>query len=246
MRVAVVTDIHGNLGALFAVLADLKTQAPDQVIFGGDAALFGAHALECWQRVLELGWPLVQGNTDRYLANPRPTLEAMRQTSPAAAEHLERNLAWARARLGERLIERMASMRTVVRVSSSAGPMVVVHAAPGDDEAGIYPDASDEQLADRLAGVDAQALACGHTHRAFVRHVGPLLLVNCGSVGRTYDGQPGQATYAMLDDASGRWSASIRRVPYDERAAHRETLARGVPLSAPFLDSLLTARDPAV
>ena len=246
MRVAVVTDIHGNLGAFFAVLADLKRQAPDQVIFGGDAALFGAHALECWQRVLELGWPLVQGNTDRYLANPRPTLEAMRRTAPAAAEHLERNLAWARARLGERLIERMASMRTVVRVSSAAGPLVVVHASPGNDEAGIHPDASDEQVDNQLATVAAQVLVCGHTHRAFVRHVGQLLVVNCGSVGRTYDGQPGQGTYAVLDDASGRWSAAIRRVPYDERAAHRETRARGVPLSEPFLDSLLTARDPAV
>jgi len=245
MRVAVVTDIHGNLGALFAVLADLKTQAPDQVIFGGDVALFGAHALECWQRVLDLGWPLVQGNTDRYLANPRRAVEAMRQTSPAAADHLERNLAWARARLGERLIERMASMRSVVRVSSAAGPMLVVHASPGNDEAGFLPDSSNEQLDARLATVATQVLVCGHTHRAFVRHVGQMLLVNCGSVGRTYDGQPGQATYAVLDDGSGRWSAEIRRVPYDERAAHRETRARGVPLSEPVLNSLLTGRDPA-
>ena len=245
MRVAVVTDIHGNLGAFFAVLADLRSQGPDQVIFGGDAALFGAHALECWQRVLELGWPLVQGNTDRYLANPVPALRAMRQTSPAAADHLERNLAWARARLGERLIDQMASMRTVVSVPSPAGSLVVVHATPGNDEAGVYPDASDELLDARLGAVDAQVLVCGHTHRAFVRHVGHLLVVNCGSVGRTYDGQPGQGTYAMLDDASGRWSAELRRVAYDERAAHREARARGVPLSEPFLESLLTARDPA-
>ena len=245
MRVVVVTDIHGNLGAFLAVLADLRTQAPDLVVFGGDAALFGAQGLECWQRVLELGWPLVQGNTDRYLVNPHAILRALRETSPPAAEHLERNLRWTRAQLGDRLVERMASMRTVIRVPSAAGPLVVVHAAPGNDEAGISPDATDEQLRPRIAPVDAQVLVCGHTHRAFVRHVGHMLVVNCGSVGRTYDGQPGQGTYAVLDDASGRWSAAIRRIPYDERAAHRDTRARGVPLSGPFLESLLTARDPA-
>ena len=97
MRVAVVTDIHGNLGALVRRAGGPQDgRRPTRSSSGGDAALFGAHALECWQRVLELGWPLVQGNTDRYLANPRPALEAMRQRSPAAAEHLERNLAWAR------------------------------------------------------------------------------------------------------------------------------------------------------
>ena len=245
MRLAVVTDIHGNLGAFLAVLADLRTQAPDLVVFGGDAALFGAHGLECWQRLLDLGWPSVQGNTDRYLVNPHPVLRGLRETSPAAADHLERNVAWTRAQLGDRLVERMASMRTVVRVPSAAGPLVVVHAAPGNDEAGIHPDASDEQLSPRIAAVDATVLICGHTHRAFVRHVGHLLVVNCGSVGRTYDGQPGQGTYAVLDDASSRWSATLRRIPYDARAAHRDTRARGVPLSEPFLASLLTARDPA-
>ena len=244
MRVAVITDIHGNIGALIAVLADLRRVAPDHVVFGGDVALFGSHGLECWQRVDDLGWTLVQGNTDRYLVNPGPKLRALRKSSVAMANSLQRTIEWTQEKIGDRLINRLATMPTVARLNSESGRLVVVHGAPGNDETGLFPDAPEAELQEHLRSVEAQVLVCGHTHRVSVRHVGKVLLVNCGSVGRSYDGQPGQGTYAVLDDVTGRWSASIRRVAYDQHAAYRQSLIRGVPLSTSNRKVLLTGAPP--
>ena len=77
MRIAVVTDIHGNRHALFAVLADLRRVGVDEVVFGGDAALFGSRPRECWERVQDLSWRCVQGNTDRYIVNLPSKLAAL-------------------------------------------------------------------------------------------------------------------------------------------------------------------------
>ena len=245
MRIAVITDVHGNLGALRAVLADLNRSEPDEVIFGGDVALFGSHGRECWQHVLDMNWRTVQGNTDRYLADPESKLQALRSTSPLAAEQLERNLAWGRAQIGDALIARMASMPTIVRIGSPAGKLVVVHGAPGNDEVGLNPDTTDSHLSQTIGTVDSAALVCGHTHRAFVRHVARMLIVNCGSVGRSYDGHPGQATYALLDDDAGRWAATIRQISYDHQKAHRQLKASGAPISPSIGNALLTALAPA-
>ena len=245
MRVAVVTDIHGNRAALFAVLNDLQGQAPDQIVFGGDAALFGSHPRECWQRVLDLGWPRVQGNTDRYIADPATKLATFGPDQAEQAEFLRRNIAWAERQLGDSLVAELRRMSHRAVVTSRAGTVLIVHGAPGDDETGLSRADSDEDLAANVGRIDAEVLVCGHTHTAFVRHVGDALLVNCGSVGRTHDGLPGQATYAVLDDSAGRWSATIRRVPYGHESAHRELLARQVPISEQFAATLLTGRSPS-
>lgn len=244
MRVAVITDIHGNIGALIAVLADLRRVSPDHVIFGGDIALFGSHGLECWQRVTDLGWALVQGNTDRYLVNPGPKLRTLRKSSVAMAKSLTRTIEWTQDQIGSQMVDQLATMPTVACMNSKIGPLIVVHGAPGNDETGLFPDASDDELEKHLRAVEAQVLVCGHTHRVFIRHVGKVLVVNSGSVGRSYDGQPGQGTYAVFDDVAGRWSASIRRVAYDEHAAYRQSVSRGVPLSDAVRKVLLTGCAP--
>ena len=100
MRVAVVTDIHGNRHALFAMLADLRRVGVDEVVFGGDAALFGSRPRECWERVLDLRWRCVQGNTDRYIVNLPSKLAALGDAEGAQARFLRTNVAWAAERLG--------------------------------------------------------------------------------------------------------------------------------------------------
>lgn len=244
MRVAVLTDVHGNRQAFEAALADLDRQTADAVIFGGDVSLFGAHPRECWERVRELGWRSVQGNTDRYIADLEDKLATLGPDQSGFAEFLRRNVAWARSELGDDLADALGEMTTSVRVDSAAGSLLVVHGVLGNDEVGLAPDDPDDAMATRLGDNEAAAVVCGHTHTAFVRHVGDALVVNCGSVGRSHDRQPGQATYAVLDDSSGRWSAAIRRVPYDHRAAHRAVRERGVPLPEVFAATLLTAVAP--
>ena len=244
MRIAVVTDIHGNRHALLAVLADLRRVGVDEVVFGGDAALFGARPRECWERVLDLGWRCVQGNTDRYLAN-RPAMEAAYDPSIPKHRFLRANLLWAIERLGASLVEALGAMATQVRIESPAGPLLVVHGSPGDDETGWSRD-DDEQTVARVIGpTEAAAVVSGHTHTAMIRHAGPVLAVNCGAVGRSHDGQPGLATYAVLDDAAGRWSAELRRVDYDHRSAYADIRDQGTPLTDEFASTLLTGDAPA-
>ncbi len=244
MRTAVVTDVHGNLHAFEAVLRDIDRVAPDTVVFGGDVALFGAHPRECWERVRDLGWPTVQGNTDRYINDLEGKLGSLGPDEASFASHLERNVGWTRDALGEALTHALGEMGTSVRLDSAAGTILVVHAVPGNDEVGLFRDDDDGAIAQKLGEPDTAVIACGHTHTAFVRHVGDALVVNCGSVGRSHDGQPGLATYAVLDDSAGRWSATVRRVPYDHQAAHRDLSRLGVPLSDAMAATLITAVSP--
>ena len=228
---------------MFAVLADLRRVGVDQVVFGGDAALFGSRPRECWERVLDLGWRCVQGNTDRYLAN-LPAMEALYDPAVPKARFLRANLHWTTERLGPALVRHLGEMARQVRIESSAGSLLVVHGSPGDDETGWSRD-DDEQLVARVIGpTEAAAVVSGHTHTAMIRHAGSVLAVNCGAVGRSHDGQPGLATYAVLDDAAGRWSAELRRVDYDSRSAYAEVKAFGVPLSEAFASTLLTGIAP--
>lgn len=245
MRVAVVTDIHGNRHALFAVLADLRRVGADEVVFGGDAALFGSRPRECWERVLDLGWRCVQGNTDRYIATLGPKLAAIGKPSSTPAGHMPVNVAWAAERLGPALVRKLGAMARQARIESPAGTLLVVHGSPGDDETGWSRDDDEATVARVIGDTEAAAVVSGHTHTATVRHAGNILAVNCGAVGRSHDRQPGLATYAVLDDSGGRWSAELRRVDYDCRGAHAEVQAFGVPLSEAFASTLLTGIAPS-
>lgn len=245
MRIAVVTDIHGNRHAMFAVLADLRRVGADEVVFGGDAALFGSRPRECWERVLDLGWRLVQGNTDRYIATLGPRFAAIGRSTNTPAGHMPTNVAWAAARLGPTLVRAMGAMPRQVSIQSPAGTLLVVHGSPGDDETGWSRHDDEATVGNVIGPTEAAAVVSGHTHTAMIRHAGRVLAVNCGAVGRSHDGQPGLATYAVLDDAGGRWSAEMRRVAYDYRGAHAELRALGVPLTDAFASTLLTGIAPA-
>ena len=244
VRIAVLTDVHGNGHALEAVLPDLARQAVDTVVFGGDAALFGSRPRECWERISAEGWPCVQGNTDRYIVDLSSKLATLGTEEAGFARFLQDNAAWTRDALGETAVREMDAMESEVRLDSPGGAVQVVHGVAGNDELGLLRDDSDNQISGKIGDMNSTVLVCAHTHTAFVRHVGEALIVNCGSVGRTHDGIPGIASYAVLDDGSGRWSAAIRRVPYDHLAAHAETLTLGVPIDDDFARTLLNGLQP--
>ncbi len=244
MRLAIVTDIHGNRHALLAVLEDLQRQRVDDVVFGGDAALFGSRPRECWECVLELGWHVVQGNTDRYIANLAEKLSTLADPAGIHAQFLRTNVDWVSNRLGPSLIQAMGEMTREIRFDSSAGTLLVVHGVPGDDEIGWARNDDEHEIATKLGKTDAAVVASGHTHTAAIRYVDNILAVNCGAVGRSHDGQPGLATYTVVDDSTGRWSANLRCVAYDEIAAHTDLITTGVPIPETFASTLLTGIGP--
>jgi predicted phosphodiesterase len=205
-------DVHGNLPALEAVLADARRAGADRWLLGGDYALFGGRPRETVEalRALEPAtW--IRGNGERWTADPSAAPE--NPVVPAAIEA-------AREALGEELVGDLASLPE----STYHGDMLVCHGSPKSDVRSFLPEPADDEE-ELLAGVDAPRVLFGHTHLPFARHsqVRGIELVNPGSVGLPFDGDT-RAAYALLHDDG---TIEHRRVAYDHAAsaAHVRSLA---------------------
>ena len=193
MRTAVIFDVHGNLAALEAVLAEAEAAGADGYAVGGDLALFGPEPAACVDRLRALpDAVLVQGNTDRYLAERR-------DMDPVP---------WTVAALGEDRLTWLAGLPT--RQELAAHDALVVHATPRGDEEVLNPDTPDAEAAAMVAGVRARTLLAGHVHLQYRRRVGDVEVVNPGSVGIPFDGDQ-RAAWALLDDGV----LELRRTAYD-------------------------------
>jgi putative phosphoesterase len=207
VRVAALYDIHGNLPALEAVLADLEEIGPDVVLVGGDVVL-GPFPRETLERLDELGERVVyiRGNTDRMLMGGPPESEA----SPWVARHT-----WVREQLTEEQVGRFAGLSdTSVIGVDGLGDVLFCHGSPRSDEEILTRATPPERLSDILTGVEQRVVVCGHTHVQFDRTLGGVRVVNAGSVGMPYEDQPG-AYWALFGP-----EVDLRRTEYDlERAA---------------------------
>jgi putative phosphoesterase len=209
MRVALVSDVHGNLTALEAVVVDLRRRGADLVVHGGDLGLMGPRPAEVVDRIRELGWPGVVGNTDELLWRPE---EHQRQLTraPKLAHLLELIFdAYApdtRGRLGE---ERVAWLQTLPP-EHRAEALTVVHAQPDDLWRAPMPDATDDELSETYKPLAADRVGYGHIHRPFARSLEGLTVANAGSVGLPWDSDP-RAAYLIFDDGI----PNLIRVEYD-------------------------------
>ena len=191
MRVAALYDIHGNLAALDAVLAEVDA---DVVVVGGDFVL-GPWPQETYERLrsLEGDVRFIRGNADREVVDDAPGLAPPELT------------AFVRERLSPDACEFLRSLP----LTESIGRVLFCHATPRNDEE-IYTRISpDESWRAALAGVDADVVVCGHTHVQFDRRIGDVRLVNAGSIGMPYEGEPG-AYWALLDGNE----VTLRRTEY--------------------------------
>lgn len=239
MRVAVLSDIHGNLLALEAVLADLEAAGgADAVVIAGDLCLDGPQPRQTLQRLRALGFPMVQGNTDRDLAlDPANTAE-----SEQAAL-----LAWARQELGE---DGLAYLRQLPFEYRVQGPdaeqaILIVHANPKNQDDPIRPFAPEAQIAPLLDAVpsDVAVVAFGHLHLPFTREVGELLLADISSVGLPKDGDR-RAGYGLITWADEGWSVEQRRVEYPVEEVVAQLRETAPPGADELIKTLLRARYP--
>jgi putative phosphoesterase len=208
MRIAVVSDIHGNLAALEAVLTDLRQTSPDLIFHGGDLPHGGSSPVAVLDRIRDLGWPGVLGNTDEMLFAPESLtnfaarLPQLKPMFDAIAEMA----VWTREALGPERIEWLRSL-PMRRVQ---GEMALVHAGPESTWSSPGPEASDRELEAVYSPLAKPVVVYAHIHRSFVRRLSGLTLVNTGGVSLSYDGDP-RAAYLLLDDGA----PCIRRVEYD-------------------------------
>jgi putative phosphoesterase len=204
---ALVYDVHGNLPALEAVLADAGDV--DRFILGGDFTLFGGWPLETIERLRDLPALWIRGNGERWTAEPADAPD--NPVLPAAIEA-------ARNALGIQLVNDLASLP----FSATDGDTLICHGSPVSDVRSFAPDASadDDEL---LGDTTAKRLIFGHTHLPFARTANGIELINPGSVGMPFDGDT-RAAYALIHD-DGR--VEHRRVAYDHEASAAKVRALG-------------------
>ena len=201
MRVAAIYDVHGNLPALEAVLADIDAERVDAVVSGGDlvAGPFPADALALLESRADVRF--LCGNADRLV------LEGV-------DEH-EQDWAAPRERLGERALETIRSWPLTVELEiEGLGRILFCHAVPSADEPIFTRITPDDEVAQLIGDVAADLVVCGHTHAQFDRRLASgLRIVNAGSVGMPYQGRRG-AFWALLGP-----EVELRCTEYDTEAA---------------------------
>ncbi|HEY7179078.1 MAG TPA: metallophosphoesterase family protein [Gaiella sp.] len=224
MRVAALYDVHGNLPALEAVLADPRCAEADTIVCGGDLVV-GPYPAECLDTLEALGARarFVTGNCDR---------EAVE--TPEGGE-LGAAARWSNERLGPERVARVARWPLTVELDvTGLGRVLFCHATPTSDLPILTRVTPDEDVARELGSVSAGVVVCGHTHVQYDRRVADVRLVNAGSVGMPYEGSP-DARWALLGDDGVELAATA----YDSHSALARLEQARFPLFAEWLvDSL--------
>ena len=230
-RIAVLSDIHGNRLALEAVLAEIRRDKPDAVLVAGDLVMNGPdpNGTVDALRVLESeGALIVSGNTDIAVGDfdygsAFPHLQdGVPETITVAAE-------WAHDELGDDQLEWLRRLPAERRLRAADDTLVlVVHASPGSQTRGFDQALDANIVFERAAATDARVICVGHTHVPEVRDLGWKVIVNDGSAGYVFDGDP-TASWAVLTIKDGEVSAEIRRTEYDVLTVANEISARGLP-----------------
>ena len=230
-RFVVLSDVHGNALALEAVRNALRGERPDYVAVAGDLAFNGpdpAGAVDALREMEADGAAIVSGNTDIAVADfdyaaafpwfPDGPPDSFR----AAAE-------WAHDELGDERLGWLRRLPSERRLYADDGTMLVVcHASPGSQTSG-FDQALDPSVTIELASrTDARVIACGHTHLPEVRDLGWKVIVNDGSAGYVFDGDP-TASWARIDLVGGEVQAEIHRTEFDTLAVANAISSRGLP-----------------
>lgn len=248
MRIALLSDIHGNTLALDAVLKDIEAQGGvDGYWVLGDISINGFDPAGAAERIAALPNAIViRGNGDRYVVTgerPEPSI-ADATANPARIPQLVEvagTFAWVRGYLqGRGLFEWMRALPAEQRITLPDGTRVLlVHAAPGgiDDGRGLHPALSDVELEVSLAGCDADVICVGHFHMPMERRLKGWHVVNPGSAGASFLPDL-RASYAILDATAEGYSFAFFRVDYDMEAALeavRQSHSPGAGFSQRFL-----------
>jgi predicted phosphodiesterase len=232
MRVAIISDSHGNLTALDAVLEDLDNTGPyDHVLMGGDVAYGGPFPAECIQRVRERNLPTVRGNTEQMIA------DAVSGRGDAHAD-------WVLDQLGEDDLSFVQSLPVQHDLEiDEHRTLGLVHATPWSIYDTVLPENSDVDFRRMLLESNTSLLAYGHIHLQHQRTVDNGYVVAIGSVGLPFDGDQ-RAMYTVIEAAAGGFNVDFRRLDYDVGRAIQAAKTQGGPNGEAFATNLSRAQRP--
>lgn len=245
MKLAVISDTHGNFPALQATLDHVDRWKPDLVVVNGDVVNRGPRSRQCWELMRERqethGWRVVSGNHEdyvcRWLDEPLNSEDPRFQIYGSSYQTFRQ--------LNGHILE-IRKLPQQIELEGPEGTTVrFTHGTMRGNDDGILQDAPDSQLMKQISPAP-DVFCTGHTHRPFTRRINGTLVVNSGSAGTTFDGDP-RISYAQLTWRKRGWQAEIARVSYDRDRSRRdfetsEFRLQGGPLVEIFLQEWLLAR----
>lgn len=227
MRLAVFSDIHGNLQGLEAVLKDIEARGADVIWCGGDLVGYGANPGEVVDLIRSRGIPTIMGNYDDGIGYFRiacgcdyPNEEAMLRG--------QRSIAWTKANTTEAQKAYLRSLPYRLQRAFEGRQVALVHGSPDLLNEYLFVHVADEVFEKHLQTTGAEILIFGHTHKPFHKVLGGKHLINAGSAGKPKHGNP-NATYVLLDITADQLQVEIVEVPYDCDAAARAIEATELP-----------------
>ncbi|MCP4421847.1 MAG: metallophosphoesterase family protein [Chloroflexi bacterium] len=222
MKIAILSDIHGNMPALEVAAAHVAAWQPDSVIVNGDTVNRGPASLAAWQFVqAQTNWRLLKGNHEEYVIGHGNG--AGEQNGRLFEIH--RLSYWSYLQHGGD-VAAMADLADGLSIFAPDGSELRLrHASMQNNRDGIWEKAP-LNIVRKKIGTPPAVFATAHIHRPFVRQVDETLLVNSGSVGTLADGDP-RASYAQVVWQNGRWDAKIIRLAYDRVCTHQAYVASG-------------------
>jgi putative phosphoesterase len=235
VKIAIISDTHGNLYALEQVFAELEREQPDRTVCLGDVIAFGPQPIEVLHRVRDLGCPVVMGNCDDFF---------VRWPLPEHESPMYQQVKWAAERLGPEDIDFIRTFQPTVTVPLVDGQtLLCFHGSPRSNTEIILATTPDDELSAMLPGVNATVMIGGHTHLQMIRRIPETLVANAGSIGMPFNPRDRSqfmpwAEWALIESSERGLSVDLRRTPLDTEAMK----ARAAGSSLPGLEEWLAAR----
>jgi len=247
MHIALISDIHGNLTAFNAVLEDIDKHHVEQIICLGDVTEGGPNPRECLHRLRERGIPVIMGNTDERILHPPPE-----RTVPSEHSRIFDDIeVWNLTQLTPEDIDFVRTFHHTFSVDPGDGMSILCYHGSPQNVSGLIKSTTDwDTLIELFAPyADYTLLAGGHIHEQLIRPFARQTIINPGSVGLPFtylDGggttrpqiapKPVRADYAIIDVSNGRFSITMRRIPYSKDALIESARASGMPHADWFIN----------
>jgi len=236
MRIAVFSDIHGNILALNQVLEDIEKQGYDRVFCLGDLVGYGPHPNRVIETINESGIQTIMGNYDEGVGYERGDCGCAYVTDEEKQDG-KKSIEWTTNKVTPKNKETLRTLHHKIEITANGYKILLVHGSPRRINEYLYEDRPERSLTRMLESIDADILVCGHTHKPYHRIVNSIHIINDGSVGKPKDGDP-RACYAVIElDETIR--VEFRRVEYPVASVANEIIKAGLPRA--FADALLTA-----
>lgn len=219
MKVAVISDIHGNMQALDAVLNDIRTENCERIFCLGDLAMAGpepTNAIETIKKLYEnKNLELIQGNTDEMIGEYEKFGEKVKSAFPIMGNALENDVKI----IPENLKKFLKELPKQKELTINSVKILLVHGSPRKNDENIFPDLPIEDVEQMVADTDADLILCGHTHvPCGYQTRNKQTIVNDGSVGRPFTQDP-KACYAIIDFSNGAFEIKHKFIDYDREKA---------------------------